>query len=181
MKLTYEYSSKAIPINIFKNDGTIKTDYQRIQNITDMAALEGVIPIGAKSTGSSIPTNELGISWLKPDENTFNISDINTGDYVGVEFNASNFALKIKMADIRKLAIEQTELEKMARTDGSYAEFGLTFFGIVSKNAVDHKPVYIGGSYKEITYTEVVQTSESGNTPLGSYVGHSTTGDNINN
>lgn len=81
--------------------------------------------------------------------------------------------LDIKMADLRKLAIEQTELEKMAKTDGSYAEFGITFFGIVSKNAYDHKPVYIGGTYKEIVYSEVVQTSQSDITPMGSYTGHS--------
>lgn len=89
--------------------------------------------------------------------------------------------LDIKMADLRKLAIEQTELEKMAKTDGSYAEFGLTFFGKVSKNAYDFKPVYIGGTYKEIVFSEVVQTSESGTTPMGSYTGHSTSshGDNI--
>lgn len=92
-----------------------------------------------------------------------------------------NIQLDIKMADLRKLAIDQTELEKMAKTDGSYAEFGLTFFGKVSKNAYDFKPVYIGGTYKEIVFSEVVQTSESGSTPMGSYAGHSTSshGDNI--
>ena len=101
--------------------------------------------------------------------------------YSGVRLSNTNIKLDIKMADLRKLAIEQTELEKMARTDGSYAEFGLTFFGKVSKNAYDFKPVYIGGTYKEIVYSEVVQTSESGNTPMGSYAGHSTSshGDQI--
>ena len=88
--------------------------------------------------------------------------------------------LRITMNLMRALAIEQTELERMAKTDGSYAEFGLTFFGIVPKNAEDHKPVYIGGTYKEILYTEVVQTSEGENTPLGSYTGHSTSTVNDN-
>lgn len=84
--------------------------------------------------------------------------------------------VKIDMAKLRALAIEQTELERAARTDGSYAEWGLAFFSTVSKNAIDHKPVYIGGSYKEIKYTEVVQTSQSDITPMGSYTGHSTSG-----
>lgn len=88
--------------------------------------------------------------------------------------------LRLTLNMMRALAIEQTELERMAKTDGSYAEFGLTFFGIVPKNAEDHKPVYIGGTYKEILYTEVVQTSEGENTPLGSYTGHSTSTVNDN-
>lgn len=95
-------------------------------------------------------------------------------NYFGVKLDNTNIQLSIKMADIRKLAIEQTELEKMARTDGSYAEFGLTFFGKISKNAYDFKPVLIGTTYKEIVYSEVVQTSQSDITPMGSYTGHST-------
>lgn len=97
------------------------------------------------------------------------------GEYLGInKLGTGTFKLQITMNELRKLAIEQSELEAMARTDGSYAEFGLTFFNKVSKNALDHKPVYLGGLYKEIRYTEVVQTSESGNTPMGSYTGHST-------
>lgn len=94
--------------------------------------------------------------------------------YGAAEVNNTVFRLEISMANLRRLAIEQTELEKMAKCDGSYREFGLTFFGIVSKNATDHKPLYIGGNYQEIKYTEVVQTSQSDLTPMGSYTGHST-------
>lgn len=176
--LTYELNTNTIPLNIFSSTGAVKTAYGRISEISDLGGAQAAIPVGMKGTGTSISTDSNGINWLKADESYFETTDLSTGDYAGIKIDGTNFGISIKMADIRKLAIEQTELEKMARTDGSYAEFGLTFFGIVSKNAVDHKPVYIGGSYKEITYTEVVQTSESGSTPMGSYVGHSTTGDN---
>lgn len=84
--------------------------------------------------------------------------------------------------DLREIVINQQELEKMARTDGSYAEFGLTFFGEKSKNSIDYRPTYIGGSYSNIQYTEVLQTSaqytsEEGTvspigSPLGTYGGH---------
>lgn len=80
---------------------------------------------------------------------------------------------------LRKLLIEQGELEKMAMTDGSYGQFGLTFFGERSKAAYDFKPLYIGGTYKNIAFTEVLQTSVGNsdvNTPLGSYAGHGITG-----
>lgn len=86
--------------------------------------------------------------------------------------------------DIRKLAQQQEELEKMARTDGSYGGFGITFFGERSKNAIDYKPVYIGGTYKNISFTEILQTSGStvgttnpnATSPLGAQAGHGIVG-----
>ena len=56
--------------------------------------------------------------------------------------------LGFTLDDFRQLAIAQQELERMARTDGSFFEFGLTFFGRASKNAIDYRPQYIGGTYQ---------------------------------
>lgn len=56
--------------------------------------------------------------------------------------------LGFTLDDFRQLAIAQQELERMARTDGSFFEFGLTFFGRASKNALDYRPQYIGGTYQ---------------------------------
>lgn len=79
----------------------------------------------------------------------------------------------IVLDDIRRLAISQLELERMARTDGTYEEFGLTFFGQSSRNAVDFKPLYVGSCYQEVAFSEVLQTSSSDAvSPLGSYAGH---------
>lgn len=91
---------------------------------------------------------------------------------------SARVSLNITLNDIRELAIAQTELEKMARTDGSYSQFGLTFFGESSKASRDYRPYYIGGCYKNISFTEVLQTSatQSGNTPQGTYTGHGITG-----
>ncbi len=84
--------------------------------------------------------------------------------------------LGFTLDDFRQLAIAQQELERMARTDGSFFEFGLTFFGRASKNAVDYRPQYIGGTYQNITFSEVLQTSSSTDaSPLGSYGGHGIT------
>lgn len=94
----------------------------------------------------------------------------------------SNVGIQITLEDIRKVAIEQIELERMASCDGSYAQFGLTFFGEVSKAAHDFRATFFGGVYKEITFTEVVQNSPatgdaSGqDTPLGTFAGHGSAG-----
>lgn len=85
----------------------------------------------------------------------------------------------IGVDNLRELIREQVELEKMARTDGSYNEFGLTFFGRKPKTGSDHRPLYIGGTYDQISFTEVVQTSQSSvSSALGQIAGH---GISVNN
>lgn len=95
-----------------------------------------------------------------------------TGTVTGISFNLN---------DLRNIMIAQTEMEKMARTDGSYAEFGMTFFGEVSKAAVDYRPTYVGGTYQNILFSEVLQTSatQSGKA-LGTYAGHGISGGDNN-
>lgn len=79
----------------------------------------------------------------------------------------------VTLNNIRELAISQLELERMARTDGSYEEFGRVFFGVSSKNAIDYKPLFVGGSYTAVDFSEVLQNSAStGSSALGSYAGH---------
>lgn len=84
-----------------------------------------------------------------------------------------SFDSSVVLDDIRRLAISQLELERMARTDGTYEEFGLSFFGTSSRNAVDYKPLYVGSCYQDVSFSEVLQTSSSDAvSPLGSYAGH---------
>lgn len=83
----------------------------------------------------------------------------------------------ITVNQLRTALIEQSEMETMARTDGSYSEFGLAFFGVRSKASRSYKPTYIGGNYQSMVFTEVLQTSATttaaGNaSPLGSQAGH---------
>lgn len=89
---------------------------------------------------------------------------------------ASGFG--IFLDDIRQLAISQLELERMARTDGTFYQFGLTFFGEASRNATDYRATYVGGSYNALSFTEVLQTSATSSTPLGTYGGHGISADN---
>lgn len=102
------------------------------------------------------------------------------------KITGTNIGIKITIEDIRKAAVEQIEFERMAMCDGSYAQFGLTFFGEVSKAAHDYRPTFFGGVYKNIAFTEVLQNSpKTGNdfgqnTPLGSFAGHGIAGMNDN-
>lgn len=96
------------------------------------------------------------------------------------KIDANTTTAKLSLNMLRELSINQTVMEKLAKTDGSYSQFGLAMFGTISRSAQDYRPQYVGGTYKNITFTEVLQTSEStDNSPLGSMAGHGITG--INN
>lgn len=104
-------------------------------------------------------------SWLK--------SNVLKAD---ITSNSGNF---LTLEKLRELAVNQTIQEKMARTDGSYGEFGLTFYGERSKSAFDYRPVFIGGNTQSIIFTEVLQTSAStSDSPLGTYAGHGVSSEN---
>lgn len=95
--------------------------------------------------------------------------------------NSNHLNLNLTLDSLRHLAIATEELERMARTDGSYIDFGLTFFGEVCKNALDYRPILFGATYQSIAFSEVLQTgSSTDNSPLGAYAGHgiSVTSDN---
>lgn len=82
-----------------------------------------------------------------------------------------NFASSFTWEMIRNLSISTLIQEKMARTNGSYVEFVKTFFDQKPKNYSNNIPEYIGGDLQPILYRQVVQQSESGNTPLGTIGG----------
>lgn len=88
--------------------------------------------------------------------------------------------ISLTMAQFRELAISQMELERAARTDGSFAEFGLTFFGESSKNAYDYKPVFVGATYTNVQFSEILQTAPTSlnneDQPLGTMAGHGIAG-----
>ncbi|QCS36812.1 major capsid protein [Tortoise microvirus 10] len=91
-------------------------------------------------------------------------------------FDSAVFSSTITLNQIRELAVAQSVLEKMAKTDGSYGDFGLTFFGIVPRAANVHRPIYIGGTIQPIMFSEVLQTVDTETNPLGSYAGHGISG-----
>lgn len=74
--------------------------------------------------------------------------------------------------NLREMMRQQVELEKMARTDGSFDGFIKTFFGIDPK-VPDCRPILFGSSYSQLSFTEVLQTSQSSaSSALGEIAGH---------
>lgn len=127
------------------------------------------------ATGTGLGTSDYNAtfqSWLAS-----NIKQAMSKTKVTGRFDGANTTITLN--SLRELTISQLELERMARTDGSYNEFAQTFFGVTPKNAIDYKPVYIGGTYTSLSFTEVLQTSASTDESfLGQYAGHGIGADN---
>lgn len=78
--------------------------------------------------------------------------------------------LNISMNQWRKLATMTVFKERMARTDGSYNQMIEAQFKWNPKWH-EHSVTYCGGSVQPIVFSEVVQTSEDGASPLGTTAG----------
>ena len=101
------------------------------------------------------------------------------GNNLSISNITGNLSGSFTLDQFRNLAVATAELERMARTDGTFAQFGLTFFGEKSRNSNDYYVTFVGGSYRSIAFSEVLQMSSSvNNSPLGSYAGHGMISDN---
>ena len=102
-----------------------------------------------------------------------------SGTNLSLKNVTSVFNASFTLDQFRNLAVDTAELERMARTDGTFAQFGLTFFGEKSRNSNDYYVTFVGGTYRSIAFSEVLQMSSSvSNSPLGSYAGHGMISDN---
>lgn len=150
--------------------------------ILDDSSVGGATEFGFK-VGSVGDTSPVGIYTFGVGSSRSNVSQaVNSGfnRWLGdslVNGASSSFSSDVTLESLRSLAVSQTIMEKMARTDGSYYEFGLTFYGEPSKAAYDYRPTFIGGCTGDIVFTEVLQTSQSSSqSPLGQQAGHGISG-----
>lgn len=80
------------------------------------------------------------------------------------------------IADLRWASAYQRFTEKLYRSGTRYKQFLQGFFGVRSSDARLDYPEFIGGGRQPFTIGEVLQTSQSETTPLGTYGGHGMTG-----
>lgn len=78
--------------------------------------------------------------------------------------------------DFRRAIRLQEWLEKMARGGSRYKEQILMHFGVHSSDKRLDRPEYIGGTKTNVIISEVLQTSESNETPQANMAGHAIAG-----
>lgn len=125
--------------------------------------------------------NVVGLKF--PGSSSYPGSGFKTSDVTGQGITLNNVRSVLNgsftLDQFRNLAVDTAELERMARTDGTFGQFGITFFGEKSRNSNDYYVTFVGGTYRSIAFSEVLQMSSSvNNSPLGSYAGHGLISDN---
>lgn len=99
------------------------------------------------SNNSLNVSSERQTSLVDALNNTFKI-DLSSSGVSGITIDA-----------IRRCESATLILEKMAKTDGSYAQYAKAFFGERPKSAYDFRPTYVGGSYQSVIYSQVLNTT----------------------
>lgn len=147
--------------NIAANVGGVASQFtpykEYLQSVTNQTLIIG----GINAYGANPPSFVSG-------------SRQNVSGNLVVDANGSvSFSSPVTLAALRELNSAQRILEKMAHSNGSYGEFCKTFFGNRPSSAVDHNPIYIGGTYQSIRVSEVLQVGGTqGNTVQGTQTGY---------
>lgn len=77
--------------------------------------------------------------------------------------------------ELRQAFQIQKWLERSARSGSRYTEVLQSFFGVRPRDSRLQRPEFLGGGKMPLAISEVLQTSENGETPLGEMAGHGIT------
>lgn len=86
--------------------------------------------------------------------------------------NSSDLVVNFDINTLRRANALQRWLEKNARSGARYVEQVLSHFGIRPKDYRLDRPEYLGGGKQPFTVSEVVQTSETSDTPQANQAGN---------
>lgn len=92
--------------------------------------------------------------------------------YAHVDFSQAGAFTTGTINDLRVAMRTQEFLERQARGGSRYIEQIRMQFGVKSSDARLQRPEFIGSTRSPIVISEVLQTSESGDTPLAEMAGH---------
>lgn len=158
------------PVAVVPNDATFADSAEFKRNLATGGSPE---IFNAKFSDTSIWQNPIsGVSFPQfglggsGDSNSLPLSGSAQQSYVDafnntfkVNVNIKDLASSITIDAIRKCESATLILEKMAKTDGSYAQYAKAFFGERPKSAYDFRPTYVGGSYQSVVYSQVLNTT----------------------
>ena len=95
-----------------------------------------------------------------------------TGDQLFADMSQINSAT---INELRQAFQIQKWMERSARSGSRYTEVLQSFFGVSPRDSRLQRPEFLGGGKMPLSISEVLQTSETSNTPLGEFAGHGIT------
>lgn len=130
--------------------------------LVDFVGVDSAFKLGAGDTLKNLASFGTNANDL----NTVAIQNNGVNDLKRALNDNTLKGINFSMAEWRRLATMTVFKERMARTDGSYNQMIQAQFQHNPKWH-EHSVKYCGGSSQPIVFSEVVQTSENGTTPLG--------------
>lgn len=121
---------------------------------------------GIDSSAGRTWTNDNGGTTSVPGKDPG--ADFPDGTLIAGLEDATNTSIR----DLRRAFRLQEWLEKNARAGSRYVESLLAHFGVRSSDQRIDRPEYLGGAKQPVVISEVLQTSETGSTPLAEMAGH---------
>ena len=145
------------------------------------APITGLGTDGASYSSGGLTLEETGGNDVVYGANTLQVTSANTyiaedpanAGYPNVKADLSA-ATGASVDAIREAFALQRYQEARARYGARYTEY-LRYCGVVPSDARLQRPEYLGGGKSTISFSEVLQTSESATTPLGTLGGHGIT------
>lgn len=114
-------------------------------------------------------------SWLNAQQSTISPGPDSKGVYISNMAADLTRATGTSINQLRQAFQVQKLYEKDARGGTRYTEIIRSHFGVVSPDSRIQRPEYLGGSRIPINVTQVVQNSETNNTPQGNTAAYSLT------
>lgn len=151
----------------------IRGDIPVLADTADWKSLESLTDDGNESLAKyAFGYDDADDGQIRPDTGDSNSRFLIIGNPNGSDDGPVKFKLgsAITMNDIRALETMTVFKERMARTSGEYNDMIEAQYGYNPKHHI-RKGEYVGGFYQDFAFSSVVQTSESGTTPLGSKAG----------
>lgn len=102
--------------------------------------------------------------------NIYNIKDNGLLDILNRAKVNATMQANIDMAALNALEALTVFRQRMALTNGKYNEMVKAQFGY-NPEAPNHDPIYIGGFYMDLDSNAIVNTADTGNSPLGTKAG----------
>lgn len=142
---------------------------------------EVVMPGTSGASGTDWPLYASPMDGGTPSKGEFKARDGSAGAFYDAHYDpkdtltALTSELTLESATIEELRVSmlmQEWLEKSARGGTRSNEGGLVHFGVRSSDGRLQRPDYLGGSINPMVISEVLQTSESVETPQGNMAGH---------
>lgn len=149
------------------NNGSVVTRYgdDEMGRVNVNNARGGIMPslmIGGVGDGYSFP------DFTKTSDNIFRTKELDDSVQFGIEgSDLQGFTI----TELRLLAKLQQFAEINARFGFRYLEGLRGHFGVSPSDGRLDRPEFIGGMSQDVVVSEIMQTSETGNTPLGTPAG----------